>query len=180
MRRRKIVPSSCKLTATEGQSWPNSAPARSPTKIQVVNERREVAYAAMSRIASHRKSAGINASSGSTCAPTRSDAPTPIVAVTTAAASSLFFISARRRIPSVPKGMLVSAACQWRGASKIMRLEFPRDAAGANLHTTRRRPMQFTAGSTAIRRARPRADRCAWRVAREGSTPAARRPSTAA
>src|SRR6267143_448488 len=42
MRRRKIVPRSCKLTAIEGASWPNSAPARRPTKIQVVSERRDV------------------------------------------------------------------------------------------------------------------------------------------
>src|SRR3981189_2464703 len=62
MRRRKIVPRSCKLTAIEGASWPNSAPARRPTKIQVVSERRDVAYAATRRIASQRRSGGTSAS----------------------------------------------------------------------------------------------------------------------
>src|SRR5438309_1064286 len=37
-----------------------------------------------------------------------------IVAATIAAARNLFFIGARRKFSSVPKGMLVSAACQWR------------------------------------------------------------------
>src|SRR6267143_3523417 len=115
MRRRKIVPRSCKLTAIEGASLPNSAPARRPTKIQVVSERRDVAYAATRRIASQRRSVGTSAGSGSIWAPARSDAAIAMVAATTAAARRFFFIGAWRRIPSVPKGMLVRAACQWRG-----------------------------------------------------------------
>jgi len=141
MRRRKIVPRSCKFTATEGQSWPNSAPARRPTKIQAVSERREVAYAAIRKIANQRKSVGTSAGNGSTRAPARSDAAIAIVAATTAAVSNLFFIGARRRIPSVPKGILVSPTCQWRRASKTTTREFPCSTAGANLHATRRPPI---------------------------------------
>src|SRR6266446_5791863 len=124
MSRRNIVPRSCKLTATEGQSWPNSAPARRPTKIHVVSERCEVAYAAMKKMASQRRNVGTSTGSGSTCAPASNDAATAIVAAMIAATRNLFFIGARRKISSVPKGILVSGACQWKRA-KIAAHEFP-------------------------------------------------------
>src|SRR6266481_847231 len=114
MRRRKIVPRSCKLTASAGASWPNSAPARRPTKIQVVRERREVAYAAIRKIASQRSDAGNNAGSAKIGALTSSVTPIAIVAATAAATRNLFFIGARRIFSSVPKGILVGGICQWR------------------------------------------------------------------
>ena len=58
IKRRKMVPSSWSLTATEGASWPSSAPASKPTRIHPVSERREVAYAAISAIASQRRRVG--------------------------------------------------------------------------------------------------------------------------
>src|SRR5258708_10085844 len=141
MRRRKIVPSNCKLTETEGQSWQNAGRARRPTKIQLVSERRDVAYAAMSRIASQRRSVGSSAGSGSRCVPASNDAAMAIAAATDAAARNLFFIGARRRISSVPKGILVSAACQWKRARKQHAANF--DPARRALIYIRHNDLQF-------------------------------------
>ncbi len=110
--RRKIVPRNCSFSATEGASWPSSAPASSPTRIQPVSERRDVAFAAMKRIATQRRRAVTCAGNGTICALASSDAAIAIVAATMAAASNLFFIGAWRGIPSVPKGMLLRLACQ--------------------------------------------------------------------
>jgi len=70
---------------------------------------------------------GTSAGSGSIWAPASSDAAIAIVAATTAAVRSLFFIGARRMISSVPKGILVSGACQWRQPQKTWPPFFARD-----------------------------------------------------
>src|SRR5882757_608706 len=136
MRRRKIVPRSCKLTATAGASWPSSAPARRPTKIQVVSERRETAYAAIKKIATHRSRTGTSAGSGKIWVPGGSVMTTAIMAAPAAATRNLFFIGTRRIFSSVPKGILVSDACQW-GRLRVNTTAIPYAALGPLLHAQR-------------------------------------------
>jgi hypothetical protein len=98
--------------ATEGQSCPNSAPANNPTKIHPVSERRDVAYAAINRIATQRKIAGTSTGSDTKLQLARSDAAIASVAADTSAIKNLFFIGPQSSFSLAANGMLDAAACQ--------------------------------------------------------------------
>src|ERR1700674_886826 len=98
-----------------------------------------------------------------------------IVAAKAAATRNLLFIGTRRKNSSVPKGKLVSPACQSKRGKKLV-TDFR--AEGRSLNFIYSRGASSLDGATVTNPlvTRP-ADRFEWRGAREGSTPAWQRPS---